>query len=567
MQNNERVLVTKINDHIYLLDDNHESTGYLVIGENKALVIDTMNGYADVSAIASKYTDLPLMVINTHGHPDHIYGNIYFDEVYINPDDWAVAYEFVNTPEILELGEKRGRKMPPFKDIKHGDVIDLGGLHVEIISLPGHTPGSILLLLKEDRILFTGDAINHHLWMQLHHSTSLAMFRDNLKKVQYLKNEADHILHGHGQGLDDISLLEKTLQGIEEILADNTEGDEDYTWFGGKAKTHPIPGDDGVICFIPISKRVKKDRVEWAKSDAERDEGLVEPSDVKAYKDISYGKFGIYNILDVYVPTSTKNFVNITGLNEVANNNKDTCAFEKQIPEKLPVLINVHGGGYFYGDKELYRFYSMDMARHGFVVVNFNYRLSPEHRFPSALQDINNVLCWIEEHASEYGMDVKRVFMMGDSAGAQLTSHYAAINTNPDFAKMYALKKHGIKLKGISLACGMYDLPKLIVGDSLDECVKDYLGESADPSLPIIDVLSAITKAYPPAFLFSCPNDFLYPACEPMAELINERGGKAKAVIYGTKEMKDVQHVFHCNMKTEIGAKARREQAEFLLSL
>ena len=51
--------------------------------------------------------------------------------------------------------------MPPFEPIRGGEVIDLGGLHLEVIELPGHTPGGILLLLKEDRILFTGDSINH----------------------------------------------------------------------------------------------------------------------------------------------------------------------------------------------------------------------------------------------------------------------------------------------------------------------------------------------------------------------------------------------------------------------
>ena len=52
-----------------------------------------------------------------------------------------------------------------------------------------------------------------------------------------------------------------------------------------------------------------------------------------------------------------------------------------------------------------------------------------------------------------------------------------------------------------------------------------------------------------------------------MAKLIGERGGKAVSKIYGTKEMTDVGHVFHCNMKTEIGKRARKDQADFLLSL
>ncbi len=67
----ERIKVKKLNDHIYLMDDNGEATGYLVVGEKKALVIDTMNGYANVYDVVRTLTDLPLMVVNTHGHCDH----------------------------------------------------------------------------------------------------------------------------------------------------------------------------------------------------------------------------------------------------------------------------------------------------------------------------------------------------------------------------------------------------------------------------------------------------------------------------------------------------------------
>ena len=76
----ERIKISKINDHIWLLNDNNEATGYLVAGKEKALVIDTMIGYEDVHAVVRTLTDLPLVVVNTHGHCDHIYGNIYFED-------------------------------------------------------------------------------------------------------------------------------------------------------------------------------------------------------------------------------------------------------------------------------------------------------------------------------------------------------------------------------------------------------------------------------------------------------------------------------------------------------
>ena len=68
---------------VYLLDEAHESTGYLVVGEEKACVIDTMNGYNDLYKVVREITDKPVFVINTHGHPDHIFGNVNFEKAYI----------------------------------------------------------------------------------------------------------------------------------------------------------------------------------------------------------------------------------------------------------------------------------------------------------------------------------------------------------------------------------------------------------------------------------------------------------------------------------------------------
>ena len=245
----ERIILTQINPHVYLMDDHHEATGYIVVGSKKALVIDTMNGYEDVRAVVGTVTNLPIMVVNTHGHCDHIYGNVYFDCAYLHPADLPVAQEHMRFSEFIEECNKRGLQMPPFEPIRGGEVIDLGGLHLEVIELPGHTPGGILLLLKEDRILFTGDSINHHLWMQLEESSSMPEFVNNLEKVMYLTKEADVILHGHARGTDDISLMDKLLQGAKEIAEGKTENDKPYKWFGGVNKQHQFDEDGSVICY------------------------------------------------------------------------------------------------------------------------------------------------------------------------------------------------------------------------------------------------------------------------------------------------------------------------------
>lgn len=250
----EGIMITQLNDHIFLMDENHEATGYLVTGRDKALVIDTMIGYENVREAVRKITALPLTVVNTHGHGDHIYGNVYFNEAYINEKDMPVAEEHMQIPQFVSECEKRGLKMPPFRFINDGEVIDLGGLTLDVIEVPCHTPGGICLHLREDRIMFTGDTVNRHLWLQLPESLTLDRCLENMDKLDSFIAKTDHILHGHARGFEDVSLAAKLKHGLAELVRQEnmsvTENDEDYHWFGGISKQH-VFDTDSVICYSP----------------------------------------------------------------------------------------------------------------------------------------------------------------------------------------------------------------------------------------------------------------------------------------------------------------------------
>ena len=244
---------------IYLMDEAHEATGYLVVGGDKACVIDTMNGYNDLYAAVRGITDKAVTVINTHGHPDHIFGNMYFDHAWLHPADLPLARSFAEDPGFVRMLEERHRTMPPFLEVREGDVFDLGGRHLEVYELPGHTAGGIVLLLREDRILFTGDSINHHLWMQLDGCSPMDEFVRNLDRILFLEERADRILHGHADDYDDISLMRCLRDGAEALANGDTSHDLPYHYFGGEARQHPfacLPGrhyqsDQHVICYNP----------------------------------------------------------------------------------------------------------------------------------------------------------------------------------------------------------------------------------------------------------------------------------------------------------------------------
>lgn len=257
--------VKKLREGLYLLDEGGEATGYLLVGEKKACLIDTMNGYNDLSKVAGGLTDKPVVVVNTHGHPDHIYGNVYFEKAYINKKDDELAAMFVQNPDFVEALKREGLQMPPFENIENGDEIDLGEKKLVVYEIPGHTPGGILLLCPEERVLFTGDSINHHLWMQLDSCISIEAYIEVLSGLTFLTEKADHILHGHAQNFDDISLLPALLEGLKEIRDGKNEKDTPYEYFGGAAHAvyHPfeVPAGkqferpDSGICYEPNNVR------------------------------------------------------------------------------------------------------------------------------------------------------------------------------------------------------------------------------------------------------------------------------------------------------------------------
>src|SRR5699024_10677414 len=106
--------------------------------------------------------------------------------------------------------------------------------------------------------------------------------------------------------------------------------------------------------------------------------------------------------------------------------------YTMETSQKSPTLFHIHGGGFFYGDKELYRFYTMFLATQGFTVINFNYRLAPDHTYPAPLEDINQVLQWMTGNNEEYYIDLDNLFLLVDSAGGKFTHHYACIVYNTD---------------------------------------------------------------------------------------------------------------------------------------
>lgn len=235
--------IKKYSDKLYALDEDHKATAFLVIGEEKACLIDTMFGKEYSLEDIRKLTDKELIVVNTHGHADHTLGNIHFEKAYIHKADIDIAKNGFKMGKLMFPSRIFKSKYATFEYIKEGDEINLGGLDLKVYELPGHTPGGIVLLCPQLRVIFSGDGINHHLFMWLKESTSMEDMVKNLKRLLPLMDEADTILHGHSMDENDISLIPSLIAGAEDLIAGNTSDDDQIKFGRNKVMRHHFKVD------------------------------------------------------------------------------------------------------------------------------------------------------------------------------------------------------------------------------------------------------------------------------------------------------------------------------------
>ena len=288
-----------------------------------------------------------------------------------------------------------------------------------------------------------------------------------------------------------------------------------------------------------MSLRVKYIRYQFGKNDAKRDAGLTTPAGVVRFDDLSYGPDAKWNRLDLYRPVGAEG--------------------------KLPVIVSVHGGGWVYGDKELYQYYCMSLVKHGFAVVNFSYRLAPEHKFPAQIEDTDAVFRWVLEHADAYSLDTGHVFGVGDSAGAHLLALYTCACLDPAFASELSIRPPESFLPAaLALNCGLYHV------DWADKSSRGLAGELLSgrvtpEALKRISVLEHVREGFPPCLVMTCAGDFLEQAAPPLVERLKSLGVPVDYRYYGDSEHQ-LGHVFHCNMYLEEAAQCNRDECEYFRS-
>ena len=238
----------RIGDGIYLISTDLQgksmlpgpatTNSYLVVGNEKAVLFDLAVDDPALREYAQNLAGKPMMLVLSHGHYDHIYHLEQFSDVWLHEKDAS----------LLQGGGAGLRKVMPCPNLHflaEGDVIDPGDRKLDVIHIPGHTPGSILLLDRKSRILLSGDTGTRRLLYGITGFVSFEDFCDDLRRLQSFDFDVMYSAHDrcalpkvHIDTMLDVienQFREKgqqvTLEGVGDFLLYRTGKEEELHYF------------------------------------------------------------------------------------------------------------------------------------------------------------------------------------------------------------------------------------------------------------------------------------------------------------------------------------------------
>lgn len=200
--------IKKISEHFWIIEENGVRS-FLFEGDERAMLVDTGFGTLQLREMVTGLTDLPVFLVNTHADKDHTGCNKDFETVYMHP---AEMEHYKNSlPE--------GCRMENVCPLWEGDIVDLGRWKFEVILTPGHTPGSIMLLEREKRMLVSGDTIQNGDIYMFGGGRNMQAFQSSLEKMIGMSDTFDSIWPSHGSYPLTADIIPDILQGTHDLMA------------------------------------------------------------------------------------------------------------------------------------------------------------------------------------------------------------------------------------------------------------------------------------------------------------------------------------------------------------
>ncbi len=227
---NKHYLAEKIAKDTYKIDESGVVNCYLLVGEERALLIDTGCGAGNLKEAVSKLTQKPLFVAVTHRHPDHAGGAWQFGTYYVHKDDKKTIYGIMSLPLVSRrmlkimgaaVDRKLRRKRCRIVTIDDGHKFDLGDRIVVVKSVPGHTKGSVIFLDEKEKLMFTGDNTNYCLWMHLPGCTSLEKWMRSARCILSYYDMGYKAYGGHSKGQQSREETQRLYDCVKKIIERN----------------------------------------------------------------------------------------------------------------------------------------------------------------------------------------------------------------------------------------------------------------------------------------------------------------------------------------------------------
>ncbi|MBN2040442.1 MAG: MBL fold metallo-hydrolase [Spirochaetes bacterium] len=204
--------IVKIADNSWRIEDGMVRA-FLFEGTERALLVDSGFGEGNIREVVEGLTGKPVMLVNTHGDDDHTGCNSLFDKAYMHPAEFAFYYEAVPSDAVVS-------------PLWEGDIIDIGGRKFEVILIPGHTPGSIALLDRENRILISGDTISETPIFMFGKVRSVPALIVSLEKLSKLSDSFDTVYPSHGPFPVSKDLIAKEIAVARKLINGELEGQD-----------------------------------------------------------------------------------------------------------------------------------------------------------------------------------------------------------------------------------------------------------------------------------------------------------------------------------------------------
>jgi len=243
--------------------------------------------------------------------------------------------------------------------------------------------------------------------------------------------------------------------------------------------------------------------------------------------------------------------------------------------QALPTVVWTHGGAWISGHRTNHATYYELIAAAGFTVVSLDYSVGPEHRYPTAVEQLRDAHAYILANAERLHVDPSRIVLAGDSAGAQLSSQLAVIATDPAYARAIGIETalRPEHLRGIVLNCGIYDVPNMvggpgIIGWGTTESIWAYTGTkdvTKAESVAQMSTLHHVTEAFPPTFVSGGNADGLTEKqSKALATKLTGLGVDVTALFYPDDHLPGLAHEYQFVLDNADGRNALARTIEFL---